>query len=128
MKGFSIKLIEGLISKMGSDYKKLIAVIRSMNSTIHINAVRVYINLYYKKNGVKNKDMIEQHFKISDSVGVPSTLGAIILNLMSMFSISNINMLLTLGISALSIIYLLISISIKYRELKKLKKGSSKPS
>jgi hypothetical protein len=64
MKGFSIKLIEGLISKMGSDYKKLIAVIRSMNSTIHINAVRVYINLYYKKNGVKNKDMIEHYFKI----------------------------------------------------------------
>jgi hypothetical protein len=49
---------------MGSDYKKLIAVIRSMNSTIHINAVRVYINLYYKKNGVKNKDMIEHYFKI----------------------------------------------------------------
>ena len=69
-----------------------------------------------------------ENFKISDEVGIPSTLGAIILNLMSMFSISNINMLLTLGISALSIIYLLISISIKYRELKKLKKGSSKPS
>jgi hypothetical protein len=69
-----------------------------------------------------------EHFKISDEVGIPSTLGAIILNLMSMFNISNINMLLTLGISALSIIYLLISISIKYRELKKLKKGSSKPS
>ena len=69
-----------------------------------------------------------ENFKISDEVGIPSTLGAIILNLMSMFSISNINMLLTLGISALSIIYLLISISIKYRELKKLKNENSKPS
>ena len=69
-----------------------------------------------------------EHFKISDEVGIPSTLGAIILNLMSMFSISNINMLLTLGISTLSIVYLLISISIKYRELKKLKKGNSNPS
>ena len=75
-----------------------------------------------------NKDMIEQHFKISDSVGVPSTLGAIILNLMTMFNISNINMLLTVVISTLSIVYLLISISIKYRELKKLRKGKSNPS
>lgn len=64
MKGFSIKLIEGLINKMGTDYKKLIAVIRSMNDTIHISAVREYINLYYKKNGVKNRDMIEHYFKV----------------------------------------------------------------
>lgn len=62
-----------------------------------------------------------EHFKISDEVGVPSTIGAVILNLMSMFNISNINMMLTLGISLLSIIYLIINISIKYRELKKLK-------
>jgi hypothetical protein len=68
------------------------------------------------------------NFKISDEVGIPSTLGAIILNLMSIFSISNINMLLTLGISTLSIIYLIIGISIKLRELKKLKKENSKPS
>jgi uncharacterized membrane protein YuzA (DUF378 family) len=68
------------------------------------------------------------NFKISDEVGVPSTLGAIILNLMSIFSISNINMLLTLGISTLSIIYLIIGISIKLRELKKLKKENSKRS
>ena len=75
-----------------------------------------------------DKNMIEHHFKISDSVGIPSTLGAIILNLMSMFNISNINMLLTVIISSLSIVYLLISISIKYRELKKLRKGESNPS
>lgn len=64
MKGFSIKLIEGLINKMGTDYKKLIAVIRSMSSSIHIKAVRTYINLYYKKNGISNKDMIEYYFKV----------------------------------------------------------------
>jgi len=69
-----------------------------------------------------------ENFKISDEVGIPSTLGAIILNLMSIFSISNINMLLTLGISTLSIIYLIIGISIKLRELKKLKKENSKRS
>ena len=68
------------------------------------------------------------NFKISDEVGIPSTLGAIILNLMSIFSISNINMLLTLSISTLSIIYLIIGISIKLRELKKIKKENSKPS
>jgi len=64
---------------------------------------------------------MEHPFKISDEVGIPSTIGAVILNLMSMFNISNINMMLTLGISLLSIIYLVINISIKYRELKKLK-------
>jgi hypothetical protein len=64
---------------------------------------------------------MEHPFKISDEVGIPSTIGAVILNLMSMFNISNINMMLTLGISLLSIIYLIINISIKYRELKKLK-------
>lgn len=64
MKGFSIKLIEGLINKMGTDYKKLIAVIRSMDTTIHITAVRKYIDLYYKKNGLKNKEMIEYYFKV----------------------------------------------------------------
>lgn len=64
---------------------------------------------------------MEQPFKISDEVGIPSTIGAVILNLMSMFNISNINMLLTLGISFLSIVYLIINIFIKYKELKKLK-------
>jgi uncharacterized protein (DUF1499 family) len=64
MKEFSIKLIEGLIKEMGNDYKKLIAVIRSMSNTIHIKTVRNYIDLYYKKNGVKQQDMIEFYFKV----------------------------------------------------------------
>ena len=64
MKGFSIKLVESLIKIMGTDYKKLIAVIRSMSNTIHIKAVRTYINLYYKKNGMKHRDMIEYYFKV----------------------------------------------------------------
>lgn len=64
MKEFSIKLIEGLIKIMGTDYKKLIAVIRSMSKTIHIRTVRNYIDLYYKKNGFKHKDMIEYYFKV----------------------------------------------------------------
>lgn len=64
MKEFSIKLVEGLIKIMGTDYKKLIAVIRSMSNTIHIKTVRNYINLYYKKNGIKHKDMIEYYFKV----------------------------------------------------------------
>lgn len=65
---------------------------------------------------------MEHPFRISDEVGIPSTLGAVILNLMTMFNISNINMILTLIISGLSIAYLLINISIKFRELRKLKK------
>jgi hypothetical protein len=64
MKEFTIKLVEGLINTMGSDYKKLIAVIRSMSNTIHIKTVRTYIDLYYKKNGVKQRDMIEFYFKV----------------------------------------------------------------
>lgn len=71
---------------------------------------------------------MEHPLKISDQVGIPSTIGAVILNLMSMFNISNINMLLTLGISLLSIVYLIINISIKLRELKKLKEEIKKPS
>jgi hypothetical protein len=64
MKGFNIKLIEDFINIMGTDYKKLIAVIRSMSSNIHIKTVRNYIDLYYKKNGNKYKDMIEYYFKV----------------------------------------------------------------
>ena len=64
MKEFSIKLVEGLIKVMGTDYKKLIAVIRSMSNTIHIKTVRTYIDLYYKKNGIKQRDMIEFYFKV----------------------------------------------------------------
>lgn len=64
MTDFSIKLVEGLIKKMGTDYKKLIAVIRSMSSNIHVKTVRNYIDLYYKKNGNKHMDMIEYYFKV----------------------------------------------------------------
>lgn len=67
-----------------------------------------------------------EHFKISDEVGIPSTIGAVILNIMTMFSIANINMLLTLGISCLSIVYLIIGIFIKLKEFNKLKDEESK--
>ena len=60
-----------------------------------------------------------EHFKISDEVGIPSTVGAVTLNLMTMFNLSNINMILTLIISGLSITYLCINIYLKIKELKK---------
>lgn len=69
--------------------------------------------------------LMEHPLKISDSVGIPSTLGAMTLNIMQMLNLSNINMILTLVISLLSITYLLINISIKYRELKKTKRSKS---
>jgi hypothetical protein len=62
-----------------------------------------------------------EHFKISDEVGIPSTVGAVTLNLMTMFNLSNINMILTLIISGLSITYLCINIYLKIKELKKIK-------
>lgn len=62
-----------------------------------------------------------EQFRISDEVGVSSTLGAIALNLMTMFNLSNINMILTLIISGLSITYLCINIYLKLKELKKSK-------
>jgi hypothetical protein len=62
-----------------------------------------------------------EHFKISDEVGIPSTVGAVTLNLMTMFNLSNINMILTLIISGLSITYLCINIYLKIKELKKSK-------
>jgi hypothetical protein len=65
-----------------------------------------------------------EHFKISDEVGIPSTIGAVLLNVMTMFNLSNINMVLTLIISALSITYLCINIYLKLKELKKLKEDS----
>lgn len=65
---------------------------------------------------------MEQHFRISDEVGIPSTIGAVILNIMTMFSISNINMVLTLIISSLSIAYLIINIVIRLKDLKKIQK------
>lgn len=65
---------------------------------------------------------MENHFKISDSVGIPSTIGAIFLNVMKMMNLSNVNMVMTLIISMLSIAYLIINISIKVGELRKMKK------
>lgn len=67
-----------------------------------------------------------EHFKISDEVGVPSTVGAILLNIITMFNLSNINMILTLIISALSITYLCINIYLKIKELKKVHDEESK--
>ena len=49
---------------MNGDYKKLLAVIKSMKQTIHIPAVRKYIDLYYRKNGERKKEMIEYYFKV----------------------------------------------------------------
>jgi hypothetical protein len=68
-----------------------------------------------------------EHFKISDEVGIPSTVGAVLLNIMTMFNLSNINMVLTLIISALSIAYLCINIYLKLKELKKLKDETKTP-
>jgi len=64
MNAFTIKQIEGLVKTMGSDYRKLLAVIKSMDSSKHIPCVRTYIDLYYKKNGEKQKEMIEYYFKV----------------------------------------------------------------
>lgn len=68
---------------------------------------------------------MEHPFKISDSVGIPSTIGAISLNVMKMFNLSNVNMFMTLIISMLSITYLIINIYLKISELKKMKKDST---
>ncbi len=67
-----------------------------------------------------------EHFKISDEVGIPSTVGAVLLNVMTMFNLSNINMILTLIISALSITYLCINIYLKLKELKKSNQEEAK--
>lgn len=64
-----------------------------------------------------------EQFRISDEVGISSTLGAIALNLMTIFNLSNINMILTLIISGLSITYLCINIYLKLKEVKKSNKG-----
>lgn len=64
MTSFSLTYIEGLIYQMNSDYKKLLSVIKSMNATIQIPCVRNYIDLYYKKNGDNQKEMIEFYFKV----------------------------------------------------------------
>lgn len=64
METLSISYVEGLIQQMNSDYKKLLSVIKSMDTTLQIPATRTYIDLYYKKNGVKLKEMIEFYFKM----------------------------------------------------------------
>lgn len=64
MEYFSIKSIEALILTMTGDYKKLLSVIKSMSNYKQIEAVRTYIDLYYKKNGIKDKEMIEFYFKV----------------------------------------------------------------
>lgn len=49
---------------MISDFRKLMRVIKSMKNRFHISPVRNYMDLYYKKNGEKQKEMIEYYFKI----------------------------------------------------------------
>ena len=62
---FSIKYVESLVDMfVNPDYKKLIAVIKSMSRFNQVEATRKYIDLYYKKNGTKMKDMIEYYFKV----------------------------------------------------------------
>jgi hypothetical protein len=62
-----------------------------------------------------------ENFKISDEVGIPSTVGAFTFNLMTIFNLSNINMFLTLIISGLSITYLCINIYLKIKEMRNSK-------
>lgn len=64
-KPFSIEYVENLVDMfINPDYKKLIAVIKSMSRFNQIEATRKYIDLYYKKNGTRMKDMIEYYFKV----------------------------------------------------------------
>jgi uncharacterized protein (DUF1499 family) len=64
-KPISIKYVEGLVDNiMNPDYKKLIAVIKSMSRITHVEATRRYIDLFYKKNGTKMVDMIEYYFRV----------------------------------------------------------------
>jgi hypothetical protein len=57
--------MERLLDIMATeDYKKVIRVIKSINNRVHIIPVRNYIDLYYKKNGEKSKEMIEYYFRI----------------------------------------------------------------
>jgi len=50
--------------EMTSDFRKLLDVIKSITTSIHIPSVRRYIDLYYQKNGYKHKEMIEYYFKV----------------------------------------------------------------
>lgn len=43
--------------------KKLLLVIKSMNSQEQIPATRKYIDLWYRRYGTKNKQLIEIYFK-----------------------------------------------------------------
>ena len=57
--------MERLIDIMATeDYIKVIKVIKSIRNIVHIIPVRNYIELYYKKNGQKGKEMIEYYFRI----------------------------------------------------------------
>jgi len=57
--------MERLIDIMATeDYRKVIKVIKSISNIVHIIPVRTYIDLYYKKNGEKGKEMIEYYFRI----------------------------------------------------------------
>ena len=42
--------------------KKLLAVIESMTSILHIDATKRYIDLYFKHYGNKNKVIVELYF------------------------------------------------------------------
>lgn len=47
--------------------KKLLLVIRSMNNQEQIPATRRYIDLWYRKYGTKNKELVEIYFKSKKS-------------------------------------------------------------
>lgn len=66
METFSINLTVDDFSfnrKINEIMKKLLLVIRSMNSQEQIPATRKYIDLWYKMYGTKNKELIEIYFK-----------------------------------------------------------------
>lgn len=68
---------------------------------------------------------MDHTFRISDAVGVPSTLGAIMLNIMQVLNFSNVSMAFTIIISLLSIVYLIMGIWIRSKEIKKQKDSSN---
>jgi hypothetical protein len=43
--------------------KKLIKVIESMTSILHIDATKRYMDLYFKQYGTRNKVIVELYFK-----------------------------------------------------------------
>ena len=66
METFSINLTVEDFSfneKINEIMKKLLLVIKSMNSQEQIPATRRYIDLWYKMYGTKNKELIEIYFK-----------------------------------------------------------------